>query len=602
MEALEQFLNTLPQQQEAMSDTIPVSIIDSASTSKKELLPRHDLWSPYLGLHLSILLVALFFYEVFRYFSLQRSYERQGVVYDRPCVKGTLVALAAVVLTQTVFAGWAGYALFVKHWGDDEQAAREMLYGNMISDALIATLTHALYSWHLFGLIPPRRQWMGWMNTLCVMVLSAAQLACCIMAALGYAQAQPVLMTAHDVHLVRTMFRTWLSLCAAADLLISVGWFSRGYWSIQTSLFGTSRSPWDKPCLLVRLLRTFARILLPGNLLAALVTLLALLLETTAEERDHFSWLLICSSKVHGLAIVLCLNSRSGADVRHDCASTPTTKPALRPLLIGRQEAIPPSILIKKHDDEPVREDFKAASPAPPLCGLRGAGDAGATDDAGNPRTAFEDHRLRDYTAVRRHRAGSHRSDRTQGANTVYSSGYALPFYVQTTGSSPSRRHREDSHGSAHPDDRQSPVPSSADSDVTLTGLNGGTAADTPCGSLYEEDMAKDGIAKGSVPVTLAYSCPAGSPPARPADAGAVLYSLPHDMGPLMSSEPLYPPTRTPYTWVRSQGAAPAPHSSYVWSEYGPVAEEGANLYGPHRGPFTRPRLYRSAASSGPRG
>lgn len=60
----------------------------------------------------------------------------------------------------------------------------------------------------------------------------------------------------------------------------------------------------------LRTARTTIWVLLPGNALAVLVTLAALLAQSFAEHHDYYSWLLICMSKVHALAILVCLNLR----------------------------------------------------------------------------------------------------------------------------------------------------------------------------------------------------------------------------------------------------------------------------------------------------
>lgn len=239
----------------------------------------------------------------------------------------------------------------------------------MISDALIATLVHGLYSWFLFNRVPRRRRWAAWLLVSSTMILSAGQLACCIMAAIGYAQSGPLALTAHDVHLIRTMFRVWLIITVCADSLICecIRRFGRGansevvsflagigsFWTHRLWRRRATTLQWDehshrKPMSLVAsLAQALIWVVLPGNVLSFVCTALALTLECIAEDRDTYSWILICLSKLHGLGIMVCLNMRDRTDSYIARSSGSSNRQPLKPLFITKEQYSPPSILIK---------------------------------------------------------------------------------------------------------------------------------------------------------------------------------------------------------------------------------------------------------------
>lgn len=156
--------------------------------------------------------------EAVRYFRGQRRLDYGN--NDPSLVKGTVVALCTATIVQSIFTFYGGYTVFVQNWGRSQPGLRELMYGNMISDAVIASIVHSLYSWYLFTLSTGARRWAGWGLASIIMLVSTAQLICCLMAAIGFAQSSPS-MSQSDVQLIRTIFRAWLGLCAGTDLIIS---------------------------------------------------------------------------------------------------------------------------------------------------------------------------------------------------------------------------------------------------------------------------------------------------------------------------------------------------------------------------------------------
>lgn len=446
------------------------------------------------------------------------------------------------------------------------------MYGNMISDALIATLVHGIYCWYLFGLMPIQRQWIGWTMALWVMVLSAAQLACCVMAAIGYAQAEPSIMTNHDVHVVRTMFRVWLALCTGADALISVTYLLRARW-IEMPLTGAleGKNYSERPRWIVSFIRTTSCVLLPGNVLAVVSTITALCLEATAQERDLYSWLLICLSKIHGLGIVMCLNLRGSGDIgRFSVQSLGTRqKQPLRPLFITRQAETPPSILVKKHvdtDSEGFSQPFSTSAMS--------SGVTAPSEGVSASRSAFEGDRHPEPLYRGEQRRRRRRTEPQKGIFPVYPSAYAFPLYVPsaTPRTADERQDSEDI-------ELHSPVPSSADSDVTLTGMNCDLRGNTPCGSSCDEDIFKE--SDKTVRFGTKYMRPAGSPPTPSPSPGQALLPVTTVLTGSQGSQGLYPSGRG---WYAGNGMTSDLGPQYFWHQAAPVAV-GVNQ-------STHPRYY----------
>lgn len=178
------------------------------------LLVHRELWSPYVGLLVNAALITVFLSEVVKYFRL---FGR-----DRPIIKATIVALSMVEFTQCIFCFYAGYIVFAKQWGRNP-VWNQMIYGNMIPDTCVASMTHALYAWRVYDLFSrPRRrnQWLGGVLAGAICVLSFVQLICCLLAVVWIAM-PPQTTTPHQVSLGRTFFRVWLVACVAADAVIS---------------------------------------------------------------------------------------------------------------------------------------------------------------------------------------------------------------------------------------------------------------------------------------------------------------------------------------------------------------------------------------------
>lgn len=130
------------------------------------------------------------------------------------------MAVCTTTVVQSIFTFYGGYTVFVQNWGRTSPGLRELMYGNMVSDAVIAAIVHSLYSWYLFTLTSGQMRWGGWLLASIIMIFSTAQLACSILAALGFAQSTPWLPES-DVQLTRAVFRAWLGICAGTDLFIS---------------------------------------------------------------------------------------------------------------------------------------------------------------------------------------------------------------------------------------------------------------------------------------------------------------------------------------------------------------------------------------------
>lgn len=131
----------------------------------------------------------------------------------------------------------------------------------------------------------------------------------------------------------------------------------------------------------MRPLRTIIWVLLPGNAIAVLTTLAAFLCQTLAEDHDYYSWLLVCLSKVHALAVLVCLNLRDDEQVYpakrptqvktllmtsgYDCAScdiAPADLVLSRSLTRPGPDNMPPPILIKEHGEEQLHHRSSSSS------------------------------------------------------------------------------------------------------------------------------------------------------------------------------------------------------------------------------------------------
>lgn len=92
-----------------------------------------------------------------------------------------------------------------------------MLWGNMLPNALVASMTHALYSHRLFQLC--KRPCVGWLLSVTIGTLSLLQTVSCLVSVYWYAVAARKGGTT-PMLTARNFFRMWLVICCLVDLII----------------------------------------------------------------------------------------------------------------------------------------------------------------------------------------------------------------------------------------------------------------------------------------------------------------------------------------------------------------------------------------------
>ncbi|PWN18584.1 hypothetical protein BCV69DRAFT_314468 [Microstroma glucosiphilum] len=302
-------------------------------------MAQRQLWSPYLGILVNSGLVTLLLSEVVKYFRTFRK--------DKPILKATVVALTIVELTQCCFAFYGGYVIFAKRWGR-YPVWSQMLWGNMLPNALVASMTHALYSHRLFQLC--KRPGIGWLLSVTIGTLSLLQTVSCLVSVYWYAVATrkggitPMLIA-------RNFFRMWLVICCLVDLIIALGMAL----NLRASRTGLSITD--------QLIRRLMWTLVPGGLITGLATFAALLIEVLAYESDFYFFIIICLSKLYGVTILVCLNLRKGrgeVEMQEMLAVAADAKKKE-----ADDEEKVPDVACREDDKRPKAEEAACKSPAP---------------------------------------------------------------------------------------------------------------------------------------------------------------------------------------------------------------------------------------------